>query len=149
MGLSEQAFSWHHFVHELSVGYCAGKLSVESGGERCYFGICAVESILLHDALEVLSVQVTLSISVNRSESIMNAESWTSRQLFLSNLNLLVDPKVKFYALIEKVPSLLCEVIVLWNTLVMNISGMPILQLMLIVGVSWSESLAEIREEQL
>lgn len=82
-----------------------------------------METIPLHQPLDVLSVQVALPEGVHGGEGIVDVEGGPSRQLLLGDLDPLVDVEMRLETLEEEVTRLLGEVRLLWNVLVVQVSS--------------------------
>ena len=93
---SQKTFSWHNFVHKFSVSYGTSQLSVKSSHQPCELSVCWLETILLHESLQVIPTQVALPVLVNAGKGIMNIERWSAGAPLLGNFNFLVNMEVSF-----------------------------------------------------
>lgn len=123
----------------------AHETAIEASSQQSQLALGAVEAISLEETLQIIASQVTLSKRVDCGKSIMNIESGSPSALLLSNLNSLIDMEVNLNAFVEDVSRLFRKVKLLRHLFIVNVSGLPVLQLVLIIRIFWSERFTEVR----
>ena len=108
-----------------------------------------METVSLHQFLQVLPCQVTLSIHIASGEGVVDVKGWLAGALLFGDFNTLVGVEVNFQALEEHLASLVSKVVPLRHLFLMDVLGLSITKLVLIVAVLWGEGLTEVAVLQL
>ena len=69
-----------------------------------------MKAISLKESLEVITIELTLTVGVHGREGVVDIKGGTSRQLFFCQFDFLVDVEVSFKALVIQVSCLLGKV---------------------------------------
>jgi len=112
---TQETFPRQDFVHEFLITYRALQVSIETGRQPSELWFRRVEAIFLHQPLQVISGQVSLSKAIDAGKCVVYVETGFSGASFFGNFDFLVNVEMGFEALEEGVSRLVREVVLLWH----------------------------------
>lgn len=101
VNFAEEASTRQELVHKFGVGDRSFKFAIESSSKLSELGFGRMESILLQQSFNILSIQVTSSEGIDSSKSLMYIKRRSTSQFLFRYFYALVYVKVSFEALEE------------------------------------------------